>query len=96
MLARANLRHAADAGDQDMAASIVVPEYYFVGADVFYDFLELNGLLDHLNQKYKTPEQIIADWHDLSAQVPEEDVLFTANYPYSERNCGAHPVHCLC
>jgi len=36
----------------------VIPETYFVGADVSYDFMELNGLTNYLNQKYKPLDQI--------------------------------------
>lgn len=41
----------------DLAQQIEIPRSYFVGADLFYDFLALNGL-EYLNQKYKSPEQI--------------------------------------
>ncbi len=58
--------HSAQAGiGHDLAGHLAMPESYFVGADVFYDFLEINNLLDNLNQKYKTTEQIIADYRTL-------------------------------
>ncbi|HET6822661.1 MAG TPA: PEP/pyruvate-binding domain-containing protein [Anaerolineales bacterium] len=40
---------------------ISVPSSYYIGADVFYDFLAANEL-EFLNQKYKTAEQIRADY----------------------------------
>jgi hypothetical protein len=46
----------------DIKSHLTIPESYFVGADVFYDFLSLNRLHDTLNQKYKTREQIEADY----------------------------------
>ncbi len=46
----------------DLAGCVVVPDSCFIGADVFYDFHALSGLADFLNQKYKTPEQIVADY----------------------------------
>jgi hypothetical protein len=44
-----------------LASRLRLPQSYFVCADVFYDFLALNGL-EYLNQKYKTPEQITEDY----------------------------------
>jgi hypothetical protein len=40
-----------------VADHVVVPESYFIGTDVFYDFLSLNGL-EYINQKYKPLDQI--------------------------------------
>ncbi|HSN78726.1 MAG TPA: PEP/pyruvate-binding domain-containing protein [Anaerolineae bacterium] len=58
--------HSAQAGiGPDLTEHLAVPESFFVGADVFYDFLEINNLLDNLNQKYKSTEQIIADYQTL-------------------------------
>ncbi len=54
-----------------LPSHLAMPESYFVGADVFYDFLELNGLLPELNQKYKTPEQIIRDYDALPQSFAE-------------------------
>jgi Pyruvate phosphate dikinase, AMP/ATP-binding domain len=44
-----------------LASRLRLPRSYFVGADVFYDFLALNGL-EYLNQKYKTAEQIADEY----------------------------------
>jgi hypothetical protein len=46
----------------DIKSHLSIPESYFIGADVFYGFLSLNRLHDTLNQKYKTREQIEADY----------------------------------
>jgi len=46
----------------DLRSHLAIPESYFIGADVFYDFLSLSRLHDTLNQKYKTREQIEADY----------------------------------
>jgi hypothetical protein len=46
----------------DLKSHLAIPESYFIGADAFYDFLSLNRLHDTLNQKYKTREQIEADY----------------------------------
>jgi hypothetical protein len=65
MLAWNILRNDHSGGGSDLAERLAMPESFFVGADVFYDFLELNNLLDHLNQKYKPTEQFIADYEML-------------------------------
>ena len=41
---------------------IALPDSYFIGANVFYDFHTINGLEDYINQKYKTQEEIEADY----------------------------------
>ena len=55
---------------------ISLPSSYFIGADVFYDFMAANDL-EFLNQKYKTAEQIRADYPKIQekyarARFPEE------------------------
>src|SRR5690349_644462 len=55
---------------------ISIPSSYFIGADVFYDFMAANDL-EFLNQKYKTAEQIRADYPRIQekyahARFPEE------------------------
>jgi hypothetical protein len=55
---------------------ISVPSSYFIGADVFYDFMAANHL-EFLNQKYKSAEQIREEYpkireHYADARFPEE------------------------
>ncbi len=45
----------------DLARQVQIPRSYFIGADVFYDFLSLNDI-EYINQKYKTAEEITADY----------------------------------
>ena len=40
--------------EMDLRSHIVLPESYFIGADVFYDFMSLNDLHYLHDQKYKT------------------------------------------
>jgi hypothetical protein len=59
----------------ELAQHINVPESYFIGADVFYDFISLNNL--EYNQKYKSSEQIRAEYPIIrgeyeKARFPEE------------------------
>ncbi|MGQ9598983.1 MAG: PEP/pyruvate-binding domain-containing protein [Anaerolineae bacterium] len=46
----------------DLKSHVVLPESYFIGADVFYDFIALNDLHYLNDQKYKTKEEIAADY----------------------------------
>lgn len=55
---------------------IHLPSSYYIGADVFYDFMAANDL-EFLNQKYKTAEQIREEYPKIQAQYansrfPEE------------------------
>ncbi|MCB0254378.1 MAG: PEP/pyruvate-binding domain-containing protein [Anaerolineae bacterium] len=58
----------ARAGFQE---KIDIPDSYFVGSDVFYEFLDINGLLQEINQKYKSPEEMIEDYHSLPQRFAE-------------------------
>ena len=50
-----------------MAQQISLPESYFIGTDVFYDFLSLNRFELFLNQKYKPLEQIRQEYPTIQA-----------------------------
>lgn len=65
MLAWKILRSDPEIARSDFHELLAIPESYFVGSDVFYEFLELNGLLPEINQKYKTPDQMIEDYKSL-------------------------------
>jgi hypothetical protein len=68
MLAHRILQHALEQDDVDPALRnlgkehITIPDSYFIGSDVFYEFHELNGLHDFHDQKYKTRDEIVADY----------------------------------
>jgi hypothetical protein len=54
---------------------ITIPRSYYMGADVFYDFLGLNNV-ENLNQKYKSDEQIRSEYDQIKetfthARLPE-------------------------
>ncbi len=57
----------AAAGDERSRVNLVVPESYYVGADVIYEFLSLNNLIGYLNQKYKSLDQIEQDYPAIRA-----------------------------
>lgn len=62
LLAWKILQLACDEGEMDVRTRVDIPDSYFVGADVFYDFLSINDLNRYMNQKYKTREEIEAEY----------------------------------
>jgi hypothetical protein len=50
----------------ELAPHVNVPESYFIGADVFYDFISLNSL--EYNQKYKSADQIREEYPVIRAE----------------------------
>jgi len=63
----------------DLKSRVVIPESYFVGADVFYDFMSLNDLHYLNDQKYKTRDEIEAEYPHVceaftSGRFPEDTV----------------------
>jgi hypothetical protein len=62
LLAYKILSHPDANKELDLKSRIVIPESYFVGADVFYDFISLNDLHYFNDQKYKSRDQIEAEY----------------------------------
>ena len=54
-----------EVGDEEMRAYIRIPISYFVGADVTYTFMAVNGLMHWGDQKYKLEDQIRAEYPNL-------------------------------
>lgn len=68
-------RILVEAGDEEIQTCLNIPESYFIGADLTYDFMSLNGMMHWADQKYKTEEQIRIDYpvlqkDMLSGQLP--------------------------
>lgn len=64
-------------GDDEIRASLRMPESYYLGADVTYIFMALNGLMPWNDQKYKLEEQIYAEYprireEFLKGEFPED------------------------
>jgi hypothetical protein len=51
-----------DAGDDEIRSALRIPESFFIGADMMYTFMALNGLLHWGDQKYKLEDQIRAEY----------------------------------
>lgn len=62
LLAWKGLQQLDEEWGPDLRQRVVIPDSHFIGADVFYDFHSLNKLFDFINQKYKSSEEIAADY----------------------------------
>ena len=58
-----NLPEANEA--MDLKSRVVLPESYFIGADVSYDFVSMNDLHHFVDQKYKTRDEIEAQYPEI-------------------------------
>lgn len=65
MLLAANILY--ELGDEDLRACLQVPESFFIGSDVMYIYMAMNGLMYWNDQKYK-PERQIRDEYPLIKQ----------------------------
>jgi hypothetical protein len=62
------LRILSEVADKDILAHISIPESYFLGADVMYTFMAVNNLMHWNDQKYKSEEQIRAEYQQLQEE----------------------------
>ena len=62
LLAYKILQREAGKRGIDVERSITIPDSWYLGSDVFYDFHANNSLFRFMNQKYKRHEQMIADY----------------------------------
>ena len=67
MLAWKIVQLAAEEDEMDVREYVQIPDSYFIGADVFYDFLSLNDFSSLMNQKYKPADEMEADYPDILA-----------------------------
>lgn len=67
LLAWKILQLADDDDEVCVREHVKIPASYFVGADVFYDFLSTNGLNRYMNQKYRRRQDIEADYPQIRA-----------------------------
>jgi hypothetical protein len=56
-----------DVADEKLKAHVRIPESYFLGSDLMYIFIAMNGLMHWNDQKYKPEDQIRAEY----AQIRE-------------------------
>jgi hypothetical protein len=62
LLAYKILQRALADHEIELQLPVTIPESYYLGSDLFYEFHEQNDLHDFHNQKYKTREEIIEEY----------------------------------
>jgi len=62
LLAQHILKNSPDLGEN---ANITVPESFYIGSDEFYTFISVNNLIGWNDQKYKTEDEMRADFPKL-------------------------------
>ncbi len=55
-------------GDESIQQCLRIPESYFLGSDVMYIFMAMNGLMHWNDQKYKSEEQIRTEYPQIKEQ----------------------------
>ncbi|GAB4420053.1 MAG: hypothetical protein Kow002_08190 [Anaerolineales bacterium] len=56
------MRILRETAPKEVRDSFVYPESFFLGSDVFYNFMSMNGLMIWNGQKYKTEDQMYKDY----------------------------------
>jgi hypothetical protein len=62
------LRILSEVAGEEVLSYLRIPESYFLGADVMYSFMAVNNLMHWNDQKYKTEEQIRAEYPQLQEE----------------------------
>jgi hypothetical protein len=88
------LRILKETAPPELRESFRIPESFFLGSDVFYNFMSFNGLMHWNDQKYKTEEQIRADYPIVRAEFSKGQFPPEILERLSElvRNAGKTPL----
>jgi hypothetical protein len=83
-----------EVGTEEVKASVRVPESFFLGSDLMYIFMAMNGLMHWNDQKYKSEDQIRQEYPLIkteftSGQFPPEIVV---ELQAMLERIGAHPL----
>lgn len=62
------LRILSEVADDEILSHLSIPDSYFLGADVMYTFMALNNLMNWNDQKYRSEEQIRAEYPQILEQ----------------------------
>ena len=60
-----------EVADDEILAALQVPDSYFLGSDLIYIFMSMNGLMYWNDQKYKPDEQIWAEYGQIQEEFQE-------------------------
>ncbi|MBI9046349.1 MAG: PEP/pyruvate-binding domain-containing protein [Anaerolineaceae bacterium] len=77
-------RIITDNCEDQISKNITVPESYFLGSDLSYIFMAMNGLMHWNDQKYKSAEQIADDFATIQEVFSQGD--FPPEYIYEFKN----------
>lgn len=58
----------------EVQQSIIIPESYFLGSDLIYIFMAMNGLMHWNDQKYKSEKQIWDEYPTIQAEFQEGEL----------------------
>jgi hypothetical protein len=61
-------RILSDAADEPIRKQLQIPESYFLGSDLMYTFMAMNGLIHWHNQKYKPEDKIRGEFRQLESE----------------------------
>jgi hypothetical protein len=69
-----------EVGDDDVKACLRIPESYFLGSELIYIFMAMNGLMHWNDQKYKPADRIRSEYAQIqdefqSGEFPPEVIL---------------------
>lgn len=62
-------------GERDLNVSVSTPDSYFIGSDLFYEFMSINSLVHWNDQKYKSEAEMRADYPQIVIDFE------TSNFP---------------
>lgn len=62
------LRILSEVADEELLSHLSIPDSYFLGADVMYTFMSVNNLMHWNDQKYRSEEQIRAEYPQIQEQ----------------------------
>ena len=79
-----------ETADEEIRSCIKLPESYFIGADLTYTFMALNGLMHWADQKYKLEDQIRSDYprikqEFLKGEFPPDHLLVYNHISLNQR-----------
>ncbi|MFM8320329.1 MAG: PEP/pyruvate-binding domain-containing protein, partial [Chloroflexota bacterium] len=60
-----------EVAEDDLCHHLRIPESYYVGADLTYTFMALNGLMRWIDQKYKLEDQIRSEYPQIQQEFLE-------------------------
>jgi hypothetical protein len=67
------LRILRDVADEELVSHISIPDSYFLGSDLMYTFMSVNNLMHWNDQKYRSEDQIRAEYPKIIEEYLQGD-----------------------